>query len=581
MKIKYFVFSYVLIAVAGVVFTGCVTQPPPVKVSEEYRPSPDRQAEELERMKQMTAMPDINHINQRLAFYDKRLAEWQEIENLINTKGLAEQRPLRWQECGTKLNSIVQGYESLRNQHMREKGLVGVGEPGPIDPWKVHRSDIQYFEGGCDAVIDAGKKIVGDLVPTKVETTVDMLARVASEGKYEEVIEIYRDMAIKSPQQADLPEVKRIYGMALLRTRRIDAASRVLPQTLQKLDKNDPDTWTQRRLVADLYVATGKMDDAHREYKNLTSFFASAPLGTEWNGIDFWVNDQLKVFQPAETPGGDQGVTIFMTVMRSYLLFDGKHLPESLTRAVHRLEQIFPESKYTLRSKQILWQAEDQVKTWVRRQLYQVDTFVEEKEFAKALAVLDELLAKPLPGELSGEVSKRKHDVILAEATDKRKGELIDAEAVAAQWDEALNLLELRRYDEALSAFQVLLGTEYEDRSREKIIEVSDVAAKRMRRQAAALFVQAKKSADFERKKEMLLESWQMLNQIAVKYPMATILEKVLQNMQVIEDEMRETDPTMVDMLDKNLLPEGQKSETEEEDQQEKPPQKIVEEEIL
>lgn len=578
MKRKQFRFSCLFFTCFCLFMSGCVTQPPPVRVSDKYKQEDSRK--ELEKMKKMATLPDINHINQRIRFYEQRLSFWKQVENRFVTEGLSEQRPEKWQECGTSLEKITDGYNLLRKQYLQDKGLAAGAEKVEMDPWDVHRLDLQFFENGCNNVIEAGGKLVGgDLaMPTKEETPETMMVRYASEGKYDQAIEVYRDMMVKSPKQAEVPSIKRMYGMALLRTRHIDAASQVLSQTVDKLDKNNPDSWAQHKLVADLYFATGKIEQAKKEYQKLASFFSSGGALNGWNGIDLWVTDQLALFGPTDKMQGEQGLTIFITVMRSYITFDGKSLPETMTKSVQRLERIFPESKFSKRGRQILWQAEDQLNTWVRSRLYLVEKQVEEKKYDEAKAVLEELLATNLPESLRGEVRKVRDDVILAADIAKGAQDLTDPAAIERQWDEANNLFELRRYDDSIAAFKLLLGTQYASQSKMKIEEASDIAAKMMRRKGAKIFFEAKRATSLERKKELLVESWQELNEISTKYPMSSIIEKVLENMQVIENEIRGIDPSLIQTLGQNK-PRGEhpKNALQKEDSA----SGIVEEEIL
>lgn len=556
MKLMHFGFSCCFLITIGLVQSGCVSQLPPV--SEEYKASPAVQKEKLAEMKKMTGLPDINHINERLSFYQGRFTQWKGLENRMVSQGITEQRPLRWRQCGTLLEQMVNGYSQLHEQYMQEKGLGAVKKKVESDPWVIHRQDIQYLESGCDNVVDSGQEIVSGAPADVSETPETLLFRYASEGEYDKAIEVYRDMIVRYSDRAAVPKVKRVYGMALLRTRNIDAAIKVLPQTLEQLRKDNPDSWAQHRLVADLYFATGEVEMARKEYEKLAAFFATGTMADNgWNGVDLWVADQLALFRTAETPGGDQGLTIFISVMRSFITFDGKNLPEPMVKAVQRLGRIFPDSKYTNRGRQILWQAEDQVRIWVTGKLYSVDSLITGEEFDKALTILEELLSADLSDELRGQVKKRKDDVVIAKVRAEKTQEYRETESLENLWQEALNLFELQRYDEAIEAFSYFSGTEYEEEALQKTGQASDIAAKRMRRQAATLFVQARRSDSRDQKLELFVESWKMLNQILAQYPKASILEKVLQNMIVIEDAIRKEEPAVLETLGERTIVEG------------------------
>ncbi|OGR04468.1 MAG: hypothetical protein A2511_02370 [Deltaproteobacteria bacterium RIFOXYD12_FULL_50_9] len=122
----------------------------------------------------------------------------------------------------------------------------------------------------------------------------------------------------------------------------------------------------------------------------------------------------------------------------------------------------------------------------------------------------------------------------------------------AIQWSEAVNLLDSRRYDEAIELFSSLLGTPYEEEAKAKIELAVNQAANENRRQAANLFVKARKTQDQKDKEELLLESRQLLLDILKKYPGTEIIDKVKPNLKIIEDQIRNIDPALLKQAPKN-----------------------------
>lgn len=106
------------------------------------------------------------------------------------------------------------------------------------------------------------------------------------------------------------------------------------------------------------------------------------------------------------------------------------------------------------------------------------------------------------------------------------------------QWGKAVNLLEMSRYEEAIQAFSLLRGTGYDGLARERIAEAENLAAFEMRRTAAALFVQAGRAGNTEKKRRLLLDSRRILLEILEKYPGVEIRDRVLQNLHILENHL-------------------------------------------
>jgi len=128
------------------------------------------------------------------------------------------------------------------------------------------------------------------------------------------------------------------------------------------------------------------------------------------------------------------------------------------------------------------------------------------------------------------------------------------------QWDTAVHLMDSQRFDEAIIAFETLMGTEYEEKATIKIVETANMAAGQMRKDAASLFIRAGRTPDIEKKEELLLDSLKMLNEIVVKFPQTDLLDKVNQNIAILEEQIRKIDPALLEELreeDPSVMPDG------------------------
>ena len=89
----------------------------------------------------------------------------------------------------------------------------------------------------------------------------------------------------------------------------------------------------------------------------------------------------------------------------------------------------------------------------------------------------------------------------------------------------------------------------------QKIIEAANLAAAQMRKEAASLFSKAVKTSDIEKKEELLLDSHRLLSQIPVRFPQTELLDKVYQNISILEEQIRKIDPALLEELREEKQP--------------------------
>lgn len=117
------------------------------------------------------------------------------------------------------------------------------------------------------------------------------------------------------------------------------------------------------------------------------------------------------------------------------------------------------------------------------------------------------------------------------------------------KWNRALGLFDSGNYDEAISEFGGLLHTPRAAAARDKIREAGGIVAGQLRRQAAGVFLKARKTEDLAQKKKLLEESWSLLNKIVTAYPEVEIIDKVKQNQTLIEEQLHQLDPALLQRL--------------------------------
>ena len=114
-----------------------------------------------------------------------------------------------------------------------------------------------------------------------------------------------------------------------------------------------------------------------------------------------------------------------------------------------------------------------------------------------------------------------------------------------ARFDQGMAALTAKEYDKAIETFNGLLATPFADRARTRIDEAAGLAAQEDRRKAADLFVRANSTGDPEAKKNLLLSSRKLLQDILVKYPQSVLADKVQRNLSGVERALKAIDPSL------------------------------------
>ncbi|MCA1765671.1 MAG: hypothetical protein LC633_05420 [Desulfobulbaceae bacterium] len=507
------------------------------------------------RTERILVLPSVPFVDRRMTIYADKLSSWEAIARQLEEVDLEERMPDRWHECLASVEEMFRDYSALMEALLVQDHPAVKAEQMVVDPWLLYQKDISFLEGGCDQVFVAGASLVGGwdnflaADDNEIQEDEALVARYAAEGRYEEAIEAFEELIDSRPERAVGAHTSKMYGLALLRTGKFDLAAEVLATTLENMLPSY-ERRELRRLVADLNLASGRLAKARGHYRILAEHFESR------GGDDRWVAGQLALLDEVDVNARE--FPLYREVLKGYISFDGRHIPGRIRQLVERMGEDFRESPLTDQARQMLMGMEDSIREWVAGRLDQVDNLRADHNYVEARAVLEKLLSDDLPAPVHGMVQRAMDDLLQVEAAYRQEQKAMQAETLSAQWDKAVWLLEAKRYDEAIVTFRNLLNTEYDVPARVNIERAAEDAAVEMRRRSATVFVKARKEEDEARKRAFLRESWQLLYDITVKYPEVGLIDKVRQNLEIIEKHIETFDPRMLWELktDQQLDPE-------------------------
>ncbi|MEA2084210.1 MAG: hypothetical protein U9O82_08230 [Thermodesulfobacteriota bacterium] len=527
--------------------------------------------ETIGRVKEVVKLPGLGHVDKRLAVYEKKLAEWMAVSDQIDFLDLDEAQPGEWAGCAGRLDRVVSAYSLLR-QRILDRGYQSVDSGiENEDPWEVFRLDIEYLESGCDTVLDEGPPaslLLESFKAESLEYAETIVHQYAQKEASEEVVRAFENLKEIFPEKKLTPLLKQKYGLALLRTGRVDESVAVLLDILEDFKKGDAQSVLSGRicspvsnfsgakeiaplsfkcLAADLLLVNGRIEEAKTIYQELQDYRESC------REHDQWVAGHLSLIESGDER--EEELNIFRSVLKIYLSFDGRHVPSEMNTLVEKLEYLSPESEFARSAGLLLRKVEEQVRAWIIGQLETVDGLVDGKEYSEARFLVDAMLDGEIPDDMRDMVENAFDNVVIAEAQDREARRQLMDQALSARWDEAINLLDLRKYDDAIHAFSALVETNYDEKAAIKIKEASNLAAAELRRTAATLFVKARKTTETNRKAELLFQSRQLLLKILEQYPRTDIIDKVRQNLEVLESQILKIDPFILldESGDKNM----------------------------
>jgi tetratricopeptide (TPR) repeat protein len=505
--------------------------------------SPDEAGGSGVNTERIRELPSVSFVDRRMMFYADKLSNWEALALELDELDQGDRMPTRWNGCLASIEEMFRGYSVLMEALLAQDQPAVNEEKMAVDPWSVYQKEIDFLEEGCDQVFEVGASLVGNranrLPDTESKDDEAVVVRYVDEGRYEDAIEMFAKLMEAQPGRTVDAHTGKMYGIALLRTGRFEIATEVLAGALENM-RPSYEKRELRRLVADLQLASGNLALARAHYRKLADFEST-------KGGDRWVADQLALL--GEVDAHTREFPLYLEVLKGYLSFDGRHIHKDMPRLVERMAEDFRESPWTDQARQMLVRLEDSVREWAAGRLDEVDLLMANNNYAEAKAVLEKLLYDDLPAPVHGMVQRAMDNLLQVEMKSRARQEAVAEQTLSEQWDQAVWLLDSKKYDEAIDTFKNLLNTEYDVPARVNIRKAAEAASVEMRHRSATIFVKARKETDESRKREFFRESWQLLNEIIVKYPEVGLIDKVRQNLEIIEKHIEVFDPRMLDEL--------------------------------
>ena len=484
---------------------------------------------------------DIEFVEQRLLAYEKKFQQWIEASGKITAREAASLALPDEEDCVPQFERIMVGYSLLMERMLHNK-TVPVDKFDIVDPTPMQQLDIAFLESRCAELLGHDTMFADDFLSETEELSFDQREEQITvhleKEEYQQAIIAYLGLLQLFPNLEPDFTTQFQYGLALQHTGQVEAATRHYNKMLTSAEQT-VEPATLHRQIADLQLAASDPAAAISSYEDLVLAHNSYAVERTW------AEKQL-AFLRSSDPDSEE-VTAYMRLLREFMTNDYKIHGADLNEKLYTFALDYAGNPIADNAMRLKSFSENQLRLWFGKQLNKVDRLVAEKRFQEAMETLDQLSNYFLTLELQAVLQRTYNEVTLAEARATESQRQLEEMALAEQWNAAVNLLDSQLYDAAILAFLALQETEYADKAQAKITEAANLAAGQMRKEAASLFIKAGKTSDIERKKELLLASHQLLKEILVKYPQTDLLDKVNQNLAVLEEQIRRLDPALLE----------------------------------
>lgn len=480
--------------------------------------------------------PTLTSVNNRIYSYERRLEEWKKVEKkMAGATTVPPDKAGRMEECRLQLQDILNGYHTLRNRLLQagpvDAGLLPAGEL----LLQLNRQDVDYLEGGCGRLL-AELEAAPAAPPVRPAGPDPQIKAAYDSAEYDQVLSLYGQLSRTAGQPLD-PATDFLYAQALIKNHQEPVALGVFTGLLDRVRQPGQESMAFQvmQAVGDLSFGQGAYDQARRQYEEIVR------LSAEQGRREEWAVQQLAALQPGGV--APEEMREYSALLKNYLAFVPRRDGYAVVEQAAAFLRAFPGSRLAANAAFMQKSARERADSWLNRGIQRVEAMTggQVEADGQAASTGTEPGAAGTPPVATGTEIVPTDGQMDAPAVDAGPSD----EELQARYDQGVAALTAREYDKAIETFNGLLATPFADRARTRIDEAAGLAAQEDRRKAADLFVRANSTADPENKRNLLLSSRKLLQDILVKYPQSGLADKVQRNLSGVERALKAIDPSL------------------------------------
>lgn len=496
-------------------------------------------------------LPSTVFINDRIYEYGRKLERWKELDSQAAKRQVKDDEAAEMVRCFRKLQGVLNSYTDLRGKILQTQKTASTDRISTAGIYELEKNDIAFLESSCGRLlVDSADKSVGlnqredsaDLA--QLETLID---KHSKNREYQEAVQVWQKIPAGQIGRVDL-RTKIHYGNALMFLHKEEKAAEIYQQVVDQMSSSDvqaTDIVSLRKILADLYTASGNYKAAAVQYKKISDDYQNIGRLEEWSKLQLSILDRSKESGPE--------LKEYSAILRDYLGYVAEKGGYKLLWQADSFLTKYPYSPVAPNVDIIKAKVKTAADKWFDGFMAEVDKLRSEKKFQEAEDLLKTLPLDAIGPDKQLALKGKNQELLMTDAVDKEAKKMALIQELQNQWNNGMLLAKKENFDEAITVFSKLLDTEYASKAREKIKEMSLEAAKADRKKAANLFTRFTKTTDVESRKKLLIETHKLLKSILVKYPAADIKSKVIGNLERVEQEMMAIDPRLVVLADQEV----------------------------
>jgi len=486
-------------------------------------------------------LPSLAYVTSRIAEYNKKMDRWRARDSQAAVLRIPAAESEKMVGCFQELQKVLNGYMQLHDLLLQQPSQPIIGTKEIFD---LQQSDITFLDGFCGQLVAADEEKNTGWIKNEEPVTLSpmeaTIAQYAANGEFEELVQVWKQLPESTAARVQL-NTKILYGNALMILKQEEQAAIIFRQLIAQMTNpggQPADLLALQKILADLYVASGKYKEAEAQYVEILKTYKDMARIEEWAILQRSILERTDQESPE--------LKEYSELLKKYLGFNPAKDGYTVVWQADKFLQSYPYSPVASNVDLIRSAVREKADKWSGNVLTEVTELAGEKRYQDALGKLETVPAGIINAETQHMITQKTGELALAEKLESETVRLENTQELERRWNEGLRFQESAQYDKALELFTPMLDTEYAEKAQKKIAEVSLLAAEAERGAAADVFIRFTKAPDIESKKKLLIESRTRLLDILVKYPEVEITDKVIGNIKRVEKEMNAIDPNLI-----------------------------------
>ncbi|WP_417913230.1 hypothetical protein [Candidatus Electronema sp. TJ] len=509
-------------------------------------PEPPPQTKQVrEEFQRQVLEPALATISGRIAAYEQRLRDWQELGGSQKTLRLSTEEVEQIVSCRNQVADLQDAYKDLQDKLLHEDSVEASRELLFSSLQSFKEKDIVYLEGECPRLYSSLN--ASDAHPPKADAELHETEDAGSHGhqlvRQEEVDASPPRTEPETQQEQSDSSSLRKKGLELLRQGQEQEARSVFNELLAAARQ----TGNKKQEIAALQMLAD-LDFGHRDYSSARKKYE------ELRRLGVSGDKTSRTLDALESSASRRDeLDAYASLLLGCLTYNPDKDGFTVVQQAAEFIRLFPDSPLNDDAEDCSHDIEQQAEQWFASLLEEAERL----EPAAALAKLEQVPLDILPLDKQDILREKKESLMpepspeqepasaapeaapsSPEQTQQTASPLTAIDPLQETWDKGMAAMQADEHDKAIALFSELRSTSFQAKAEGKIKEAEQQAAEALRKKAAALFQQANNAADPSAKKELLLSSRSLLEDVLRKYPQSGIEDKVKRNLNSVAKEL-------------------------------------------